>query len=85
MAGLVTQAHFGLSLDPALNHYRGGQGSLTPEVPVRSALAYLFKMLPFKEAGQNQPSRYQHDIAMEVIQHEILAALRNFSLSSKNS
>ena len=49
----------------------------------RSALAWLFKMLPVKEeAGQKQPSRCQHDIVMELIRLEIRAALRYLSFSS---
>ena len=51
--------------------------------PCSIFLDKLFKMLPCKEeAGRKQPSRCQHDIAMELIQHEIRSALSNFLFSS---
>ena len=42
-------------------------------------IGLLVQDLSFQdEAGQNQPSRSQHDVAMELIQHEIQAALNIF-------
>ena len=67
----VTQGRFGLSLDRG-----GGADALRPKKTLSaffwSALAYLLKMLPVKEeeGQQQQPSRCQHDLAMELIQHK---------------